>query len=407
MGTARFESPPLRVLVVTTTYPRHAHDTTPRFVADLCEHLVADHGLRVTVVAPHAPGIARRETLRGVEVERFRYALRADRQSIAYGAGVRDNLRDLAAARRQLPGFLGALVAATARRLGDHDLVHAHWAQPGALVQLANLVHRRPTVLTLHRLNVPCSRIERFALARTDRVLFNSRFTLEQARRQGCRFAGEVAYQGFDQEVFGEDVERGVMRRRLSIPSGAPLVVAVARMVRFKGFHVLLEAADTFLEQEPGTHLVLAGDGPERAMLEERAKGSAHAARIHFPGPLERADVAHLLADADLFVNPGIDRPDGFVETLGIATLEAAAMGVPAVGTRVGGIPETIDPEHTGLLVDPEDPGQLAHAITALLAQPERLRAYSQAAREWAHQHFTWRALARQVVGVYRDLVGS
>ena len=399
---------PLRILTVTTTYPRGEGDHTPRFVADLCERLVADHGMQVTVLAPHGPGLARSQMLRGVRVERFRYALDPARQAIAYGAGVTDNLRDIPRARWQLPAFIASMVTATARRLPSHDLVHAHWAPPGAFVGLANVVHRRPWVLTLHRVSVPCTRLERFALRRADRVLFNSHFTRRQVEEQGCPCRGEVVYQGFDQEMFQpEGVDGDAMRRRLAIPQDVPLVVAVARLVSFKGFHVLLEAAEAFLTRCPEAHLVIAGDGPEQENLVRQAAASSVAARIHLPGPLERREVVQLMAAADLFVNPGVDAPRGFVETLGIAALEAAAMGVPGVGTWVGGIPETIVDGETGLLVPPSDAAELAAAIGKLLDDGALRRSLGEAARRRVERLFTWRHLASEVAEVYRQVLAE
>lgn len=405
----------MRVLVVTTTYPRYDGDHTPRFVADLCEHLVAEHGVEVTVVAPHGPGLQASEVLRGVRVERFRYTWNRERQAIAYGAGVTDNLRDIPRARWQLPGFVAGMVGATLRRLPDHDVVHAHWAPPGAIASLANCLHRRPLVLTLHRVGVPWSRVERFALARADRVLFNSQFTmhqtLRQAHREGsadARYRGEVVYQGFDQSAFNASPAGGMeIRRRLGVPEQAPVVAAVARLVRFKGFHVLLDGAERFLDRHPAAHLVIAGEGPERDGLMRRASASAFASRIHLPGPLERAEVVALLDAATVFVNPGIDAPNGFVETLGIAALEAAAMGVPGVGTRVGGIPETIVDGETGLLVPPSDPPALAAAVDELLSDGARRRDYGEAARRRVRELFTWSHLASQVMGIYRELLAG
>ncbi len=395
-----------RVLVVTTTYPRYEDDHRPRFVADLCERLVADHGLEVTVVAPHAPGLERREKIRGVTVERFRYAFDPERQCIAYGPGVVDNLRNLPAARRQLPGFVAAMTGAVLRRLPRHDLIHAHWIQPALIAMLANAWHRRPLVLTAHRLTGR-GRLQRFAVEHADHVLFNSHYTLRQATEQGCRFRGEVAYQGFDASIFGRGRRSGEMRRRLGIPEQDQVVAAVARIVRFKGFHILLEAADAILASRPNSHLVLVGDGPEKPELERLAAGSAHSGRIHFPGSFERTDVARLLRESDLFVNPGIRTADGRVETLGVATIEAAACGLPAVGTRVGGIPETIEHDVTGLLVESGDAAALARAVGVLLDDPQRRSTMGRAAGERARQHFTWQALAHNVVAVYDQLLAT
>ncbi len=390
------------MLMVTTTYPRFENDHRPGFVADLCEKLVSDHGLRVTVVAPHAPGLERRETIHGVAVERFQYAAVAERQCIAYGPGVLDNLRDLPAARWQLPGFVAAMASAVLRRLDCHDLIHAHWIQPAVIAMLANIWHRLPLVMTVHRL--AASNLQRLPIRHADHVLFNSHYTLSQAAERGCRFRGEVAYQGFDDAIFGRAQREGELRRRLGISERAQVVVAVARMVRFKGLHILLEAANAILAGRPESHLVLVGEGPEKPELERLAECSAHSRRIHLPGPFARADVAQLLAEADLFVNPGIVTSDGRVETLGIATIEAAACGLPAVGSRVGGIPETIEHDATGLLVESGDAAALASAVGALLDDPGRRSAMGRAARERAWQRFTWQALARKVVEVYQQL---
>ncbi len=392
-----------RVLMVATTYPRFENDHRPRFIADLCERLVAEHGLRVMVIAPHGPGLERRETIRGVAIERFQYAFDAERQCIAYGPGIPDNLRNLSAARRQAPGFVAAMARAVLKHLPDHDLIHGHWIQPSIVAMLANVWHRRPFVLTVHRL--AGGRLQRFPIRHADYVLFNSQYTLSQAAEQGCRFQGEVAYQGFDETIFGRVQRDGDLRRRLGIPEHAQMVAAVARLVRFKGFHILLEAAEAILAGRPDCHLVLVGEGPEKPGLERLAEGSAHAQRIHLPGPFERTDVARLLAEADLFVNPGIVSSDGRVETLGVAAIEAAACGLPAIGSRVGGIPETIEHDVTGLLVEPGDATALAEAVGTLLDHPERRAAMSRAARERAWRLFTWQALAHKVVAVYDRLL--
>lgn len=399
----------LRVLMVSTTYPRYEGDHTPRFVADLCEHLVAEHNAEVTMLAPHGPGLEEVENLRGVRVKRFRYALDPERQAIAYGAGVTDNLRDIPRARWQLPGFLTAMLAATLRHLPHCDLVHAHWAQTGAIVGLANMLRgRRPLLLTMYRVSVPVGRLERFAMSRAARVLFISRFTLELTKQQLPSCRGEVAYLGFDQESFQSSAGAGDgMRERLQIPADAPIVAGVARLVSFKGFTFLLEAAEQFLAQHTDAHLVIAGDGPEGDNLRRQAAASAFSQRIHLPGALERGEVVQLFAAADLFVNPSIHRANGFVETLGVVTLEAAAMGVPAVGTRVGGIPETIVHGDTGLLVPDSDPQALAEAIGGLLDDPERRKRYGEAARRRVQEEFSWRRLASKVHGIYGQVLAG
>ena len=169
----------------------------------------------------------------------------------------------------------------------------------------------------------------------------------------------------------------------------------------------MLQAAEHFLAQCPDAHLVIAGEGPEGDALRRQAAASKFSQRIHLPGALERHQVVQLFAAADLFVNPSIDAADGFVETLGVVTLEAAAMGVPGVGTLVGGIPETIIHGETGLLVPPSDPQALADALEGLLVDGSRRQAYGEAARRRVKEQFSWRYLGPQVYGIYEQLMAE
>src|SRR5947209_5347269 len=124
------KSAPLRVCFVTTTYPLRPGDGIPAFVADLARHLVRDHGIDVRVLALHHAGASKLEIVDGVRIERFQYALDADRQCLAYGGGIPDNLKNLPRARLQAPGFFAAMATAVARSLHDIDIIHAHWIEP-------------------------------------------------------------------------------------------------------------------------------------------------------------------------------------------------------------------------------------------------------------------------------------
>jgi glycosyltransferase involved in cell wall biosynthesis len=162
---------------------------------------------------------------------------------------------------------------------------------------------------------------------------------------------------------------------------GSPLVVAVGRLVYYKGFDTLIDAA-----RELAGHVVIVGEGPLKVTLAQQAGGAAH---VSLPGRLEEDELLALLAAANCFVMPSVNRAESF----GIATLEAQAMGVPAVVTDVGtGTIEAIEPGRTGLVVAPADPRALAAAIRAILGDPERAREMGAAARD--------RVLARHVPSV-------
>ncbi len=451
---------PLRVLFVTTTYPLHRGDAIPGFVADLARTLVQNHRAKIKVLAPHHPGAAKFEMVDGVHIERFQYTLHPSRQCLAYGNGIPDNLKQNAHARWQLPGFLAAMAAAIWRNLDDTDVIHAHWVEPAFIASLANILTRKPLVVSIHSLKPKSNFLNGHTLSMADRVLFNSAYTMGQAAAKGYVCRGQVIYQGYDDRLFGtrlrsggverlhpvilrncservpfssspgeaqpqvdsegtsacgeysgsfgvpqDDTPRTTSRCPIEIPATATIVTAIGRMIEVKGFHILAAAADAFLNGRPNVHLVFAGDGPCRAEIDSIVAGSQNRARIHFPGALNRHQVAQLLADSDIFVNPGaIDRA-GRAEGLGITTIEAMASGLPAVGSRVGGIAETIVDQVTGLLVPPGDPIALSTAIARLLDDPQSRARMGQEGRRIARQRFNWTALASQVLRVYDDLI--
>ncbi len=396
----------IRVLFVTTCYPLKPGDSIPGFVADLAQAMVrSGRGIEVKVITPHHAGAAHRETVNGVEIERFQYALDAEKQCLAVGGGIPDNLRTYPRAKWQIPGFLASMTRAIHRNLGWADVIHAHWVEPAFMALAANLLHRRPLVVTVHSLKPKRSRLHAFTLRRADRVLFNSQYTMGQAQRSGYRCDGQVVYQGFDASAFGNARRTGEMRNRLGVPADATLVAAVGRLIEVKGLHVLAEAADQILAPRPNAHIAIAGYGPMRQQIEQIIARSAAKDRIHLAGTLDRGEVAQLLADADLFVNPGVVDSRGRAEGLGITTLEAMASGLTVVGSRVGGIPETIIDGVTGLLVPPNDSAALAEAVASLLDDSQGRAGMGTAARMHVQQRFAWPTLADEVADVYDEVL--
>ena len=397
----------LRVTFIATTYPRSASDHTPRFVADLAERLHADHGVEVTVLAPHAPGLAHQEQLRGVNVQRFQYTVRSERQCLAYGYGIPDNLRRSSIARRQVPGLVGAMGWNVLRMLSKCDLVHAHWIETGFISSAANVLQRRPLVLSVPSVPPRVRWYHRGALSAADRVLFVSRFAMKEVERHGCRFRGEVCYQGIDDARFDGNAGTGAARARLGIPTSAVLIVAVARMIPVKGLDVLLRAAPAVLNAHADVHIAMVGDGPLRDELTMIAAGITGGERIHFAGALPRNAVASLMAGADLFVHPAVVDPQGRAEALGIVVAEAMASGLACVGSRVGGIPEVIDEGVTGLLVEPGRPTDLAAALMTLLSDRGKRLGMGRAGQRRAKSMFTTSAMARSVAAVYADVLSQ
>ena len=185
-----------------------------------------------------------------------------------------------------------------------------------------------------------------------------------------------------------EDVPAGSVPR----PMAGPIVGSIGRLVREKGFDVLIDA----LTRLPETNLLLVGDGPERDALERLARERGVADRVVFTG--WKDDARRWLSAMDVFVVPS--RIEGF----GLGIVEAMLARVPVVASAVGGTAEVIIDEETGWLVPPGDPARLASAIERVLGD-EILRARTtRLARSLVKTEFTPEIMAARFEAIYREL---
>lgn len=162
-------------------------------------------------------------------------------------------------------------------------------------------------------------------------------------------------------------------------------VVALGRLVRRKGFEVLLEA---FQKVGPGT-LTVIGDGPEREFLRSRAAELGIASRVRFLTGLTNEEVFRELASHRVFCLLPRRLSGGDVEGFGIVFVEAAAAGLPVVAGRSGGVPDAVNDGVNGFLVDPENPQEVADRLIQLLTDDALCEQMSRGSVRWA-ERFDW-----------------
>ena len=181
-------------------------------------------------------------------------------------------------------------------------------------------------------------------------------------------------------------------------PSGHPFtgpsrVVAVGRLVRQKGFDVLLRAWRLVLRQWPvssaAPELVLVGDGPHRRHLQRLVTRLGIGCSVRMVGPLTRSQVLVELQQASVFALPVRTRLWGLnPEGLGLAAIEAAACGLPVVIGRSGGAPETVLDGRSGFVVDPDDEAEVAARISELLLDPALAGSFGAQGRRFVLSEF-------------------
>ena len=185
-----------------------------------------------------------------------------------------------------------------------------------------------------------------------------------------------------------------VSREVFQTPGDAPLLLAMGRLHKNKGFDVLLAA----LCNIPRACLWLAGEGPEDAALRDQAARLGLEQRVRFLG--WRDDAPALLAAADILVCPSR------IEPLGNVVIEAWAQGVPVVASRAKGPVSLIGHNVSGLLVDIEDAGALAAEIRKAVNQPELAAGLASAGRAAYLQNFTREAVVQRYQAFFMEVAG-
>jgi glycosyltransferase involved in cell wall biosynthesis len=332
----------MRVLVLTTSYPRGPGDVAGLFIADAVERL-RERGVEVEVVSP-------------ADFPHF---------GLAYGSGIVGNLRRRPWLALLLPAFLLWFAVAAARAARGTDLVHAHWLPSAAVA----LLTRKPVVAQVWGTDVELARrapwLARVVLRRARVVVAPSTVLAGAARELGAR-AVAVIPSGVDvaDEIGAEDEP--------------PFVLYAGRLSPEKGVLELVEAAN-------GIPLVIVGDGPLRE---------------HVPGA--RGFVAHdeLLK---LYGRAAVVAVPSYREGFGVVCAEAMAHGRPVVASAVGGLLDLVSDGVTGIHLPPGDVPALRAALERLLADRELRRRLGEAGRERVRERFSWSAVTDSTLAAYAD----
>ncbi|HEM46705.1 MAG TPA: glycosyltransferase family 1 protein [Alphaproteobacteria bacterium] len=208
---------------------------------------------------------------------------------------------------------------------------------------------------------------------------------------------------GMDVEWADIAVDRAAARREFGLPPDGVLAVTLSRLVRSKRVDLFLEAAARALAgAPPDLRFVVAGDGPRRAALEERARRLGIADRVVFTGVVPHDDVVRLFKACDLFVGTNE------LTNMSLPPCEAILCGLPVVAFDVAATAEIVREEETGLLVEPGDVDELARAIAALAGdEPRRRRLAAGAARLGRERFVSWKERVEMEMAVFEEMLAG
>jgi glycosyltransferase involved in cell wall biosynthesis len=237
----------------------------------------------------------------------------------------------------------------------------------------------------------------RLTLPLTHRIVNISRGEMELLQGKGVPpTLMEVIYNGVDGEIFvpAEPADRGSGAPGAARP---PVVGCVAFLTPRKGIGTLIAAFRQVADRHPDARLKIAGDGGERPALQDQIDSLGLAANVTLLG--SRSDIPRLMNEFDVFVLPSLWEPFGLV------TAEAMACGKPVVATNVGGLPEIVEHDVTGLLVPPGQVEPLANALSALLDSKALRVRLGAAGRQRYLDRFEARRMADRYQALYATLL--
>jgi len=270
------------------------------------------------------------------------------------------------------------------------DVIHAHLWKAHVLAAVVGRLTATPVLATVHGMHMTMGDLEAHLIGRTHACMVS-----EAARAHALAVGAaadrlHVVRNGVDDDVFAPRPARA---------DRPPTVGFVGRLSPEKDPRTFVEAAALVHARAPAVRFTVVGDGPLRAELEALARERRLDGALAFAGV--RDDMPATYGGLDVLALTSLH------EGTPLAVLEAMACGLPIVATSVGGVPELVCADESGVLVAPGDAAGVAAAVLALLDDPRRRSALSAAARARVVEHFALRRQVVQTAALLRSVAGE
>ncbi len=367
----------MKILIVTSNYPRWPGDSTTPFVHNFARELV-NQGVQVRVLAPHFEGAKRKDNMDGVEIRRFRYWLPESGQTVCYQGGALGNLKKSWLNKLKLPVLVACEFFFTLVQtlFWKPIWINSHWLIPQGFVcalvsKLTNVKH----VSTIHGGDVLAldsnllRKFKAFTLEHSDIVTVNSSVTKAKAEELSPLTVsnllllptGILAIPNLNRD------EVSAIRAQLLPKPKEFLLLFVGRVNEEKGVKELIEATKILLDDGYSVQLAIVGRGHQEQQFKALAATLNVENAVTFVGWVNSADIYNYYAAADIFVGPSKRADDGWIEAQGLTFVEAMLAGCKVVGTNSGGIPDAVIDGKTGWLAEPGNAISLSENIKRAL----------------------------------------
>jgi len=315
-----------------------------------------------------------------------------------------DVLRAIVAAHAHRPATLVKALVVWWRAVGlardvqrlAPEHIHAHWATyPSTAALVISQMLRCPFSFTAHAHDIF---LEDHLLARK---LSQARFAVvisEYNRRYLSDYLASQDREKLQLIHCGVVLDQFPYRRDGREPRR---ILGIGRLDGIKGFSHLIEACALLAARNEPFECDIIGDGPLRSELEAQIHKLGIAEQVRLRRAMKQEELRKELYGAGVFVLPSVRTPTGNMDGIPVALMEAMAVGTPVISTRISGIPELVEHQHTGLLVPPGDARELAKQIEYMFENPEDAAALAERAREKVELEFDASKEARKLYEVF------
>lgn len=286
------------------------------------------------------------------------------------------------------------------------DLVHTHGYRADVLGITLSKLTGTPVISTCHGFISTdahlrfYNRLDRFILRYADRITAVSDEMKKNLMRNGIKESRIAMIQNAVEKNSNEELfvqNRQKKRKLLDIQETGIAVGYIGRLSEEKGVKYLLEAHRLLIESAVPAKLLIIGEGPQRKDLEDSVRKAGIEGSVIFAG--FKNDIENWLPAMDVFVLPSL------TEGTPMSLLEAMALGIPVIASAVGGVPQVINPEKNGILVQPEKPEEIKNAIQVLSRNKTLRNSISKGAQETMESKYDLKKWINKIETEYRQTV--
>jgi phosphatidylinositol alpha-1,6-mannosyltransferase len=401
----------MKILFTTSTLPLKKNDSILSSIIDIAKSINANTDSKVVILAPHYHGTKTEEIIDNVKIIRFRYFF-GPLETLCYGYGISNNLKNNKANYLLLPFFFFFQIMAIRKIVKKEkiDIINAHWLVPQGL---SAVIYKKifspylPIICTMHGTDAFglqsrfWKKIKKFIVLNINHLIVISEKIKSVIINMSPDINSDkisVIHYGIDNKIFNPNINTKNLKEKYKIKSFC--LFSAGRLVISKGYLHTIEAMKKIVEVFPETKLLIAGQGPDLEIINNKIKSLKLENSIIMLGPVPKHIMPEYYNLADIFIGATINIPGVSAEGFGLVYSEALACGTPVIATDIGGVLDVVN-EKTGILIPDKSTAAIQEAVITLLTSPDKIEKFKQGGLEQANTKFNWKNIANKYIQIY------